>query len=160
MKCKDPRITDVLVGVNRVGIVGLRDALRAVDEAGVAERESIVDHLLASLERDNYVADRRDEQYRTMLWREYLRFKGRGFSDFLSEVAVTIRGKPGDERDRFVMMVRTILRELELKPVVTFAPAERGEPNPQLVINDETIVRGFPHRDRFKTAIVKSTSHW
>ena len=95
-----------------------------------------------------------------MLWREYLRFKGRGFSDFLSEVAVTIRGKPGDERDEFVVMVRTILRELELKPVVTFAPADRGGPNPQLVINDETIVRGFPHRDRFKTAIVKSTSHW
>lgn len=160
MKCRDPRVTDVLVGMNRVGLVGLRDALREVDEAGLTERESIVDFLLDSLAADNFVADRRDDLYRTMLWREYLRYKGRDFNDFFSEVAVTVRGEPGEERDRFVEMMTSILGELELKPSIAFAAADSGGLNPQIVINDETIVRGFPLRDRFKAAIVKTTSHW
>ncbi len=160
MKCRDPRITEVLVGMNRVGLVGLRDALREVDEAGLTAREAIVESLLDSLAADNFVANRRDELYRTMLWREYLRYKGRDFSEFFSEVPVTVRGEPGEERDRFVATMTSILGELELKPSVAFAAADPEGPNPQLVINNETIVRGFPLRDRFKTAIVKSTSHW
>lgn len=160
MKCRDPRVSEVLLGTNRVGLTGLRDALKRVDEAGLTDREEIVDRLADALAADNYVADRRNALYRTMLWREYLRHKGRDFSEFLSEVAVTIRGEPGGRRDEFVEMVRTILGTLELKPRLTFQAADPEGPNPQLVINGETIVRGFPHRDRFKAAIIKSTSHW
>jgi hypothetical protein len=160
VKCRDPRISQVLLGTNRVGLTGLRDALKRVDEAGLTDREAVVDLLVAELAADNYVANRRDELYRTMLWREYLRHKGRDFSEFLSEVPVTIRGEPGGRRDEFVAMVRSVFGGLELKPRLKFQAADPEGPNPQLVINGETIVRGFPHRDRFKAAIVKSTSHW
>ena len=44
----------ILVGLNIVGIVGLQDALRSVAEAGLNEREEVIDFILecvASLSR-------------------------------------------------------------------------------------------------------------
>ena len=43
---------------------------------------------------------------------------------------------------------------------VTLAPELENQPGPQLVIDDETIVRGLQSRQRFKSAIHRSISDW
>jgi hypothetical protein len=94
------------------------------------------------------------------VWREYLRGRGEDFSEFFSQVPVTVRGEPGEELDRFVDLVRSVLAELELWPVVTVAPAIEGASNPQLEIGGETILRGMPSRQQLKLAVRQSISDW
>jgi len=160
MKFKDYSVTQILVGLHRIGVVGLHDALRKAEEAGVTGRDAIVDRAMAQLGRQNYIPDALVEGYRIAVWREYLRGKGEDFSSFYSEVPVAVRGNPGEERDRFVEMVRSVLAEFELRPVVTLAPAVDDGPNPQLGIGGETIVRGMPSRQQLKLAVRQSMSDW
>jgi hypothetical protein len=149
-----------MVGLHRVGVVGLGRALEAVDDAGLTEREAIVDLLMDALASDNYVPASQLEAYRTAMWREYLRFKGRDFREFYSEVTVTIRGEPGEDRERFVELTRSALGDFELAPTIEF-DSETGEgPEPQLAIGDHTLVAGLRGRDRFKAAVRQSLSDW
>ena len=109
MKCKDPNVVQILVGTRRVGVVGLRQAIKEAIESGLTGREEIVDLLLQSLEEDNYIPDPRSTLYRTALWREYLRRKGESFSEFFSEIPVVVRADEGEKRDRFVEMIGSVL---------------------------------------------------
>jgi hypothetical protein len=155
-----PGVTSVLVGLHRIGLMGLRSALEEVAGSGLTDRDAIVDRLTESVLKENYVPDPRSEDFRTALWREYLRYKGEDFSDFYTEVAVTVRGEPGAEREQFVKMLCSILAEFELKPVVTFSASEQEGRHPQLVIDGETIVRGLQNRSSFRTAVSKSITDW
>lgn len=159
MKCKDPSVVQVLVGTSRVGIVGLRQALKEAEQAGLAGREEIVEFLLQGLEPDNYIPDPKNPLYRTALWREYLRHRGEDFSDFFSEVAVTVRADEGQGRDSFVKMLASVLAEFELEPVIDMEPAAAGSAL-QMVIRGEVIVEGYPRRQDLKTALHKSVSDW
>jgi hypothetical protein len=158
--CKGFGIDTVLVGLDRVGVVGLRDAFESAERSGRVDREAMLDLLMEILQADNYVPDAQNEAFRTAVWREYLRYKGQDFRDFLSEVEVVIRGDAGHDRDRFVEMTHEVLRTFELKPVPRFEPASPEGPNPQLVINDDAVVRGMQTHASFKTAVRKSISHW
>jgi hypothetical protein len=150
----------VRLGHQRVGLTGLRGALESVEEAKLTDREAIVDRLLEILDEVNYIPDRTDPEYRTALWREYLRHRGEDFSAFYAPVDVTIRGEPGEARDRFVELLRSVLAGVEVRPAVTFTgPGEEG-PNPQLVIKGETIARGHQSRDSLKAAVHRSFSDW
>ena len=154
-------VTPILVGLNRVGIVGLGDALKQVDAAGLSEREAIVDRLIETLSADNYLPETQREAVRVALWREYLRLKGGDLRPFYSEIDVTVHSEPGEERDRFVETMESVLGDFELKPVVRFAPKKAKEPSPQLVIGEETILRGTPPSRRgFERAVRKSISDW
>lgn len=158
--CRSFGVGTILVGLHRVGIVGFKDALKQIDESGLTDREAIVDHLIETLAADNYIPDPQLEAFRTAIWREYLRHKGEDFSEFFSAVDVTVRGDHDDERDRFVKMLRSVLGDFELTPTIRFAPPGQAGPNPQLVIDDEIIIRGPQSRHDFKTAIRKSISDW
>jgi hypothetical protein len=160
MKFKDRSAVQVLVGLQQVGLVGLREALRQVAASGIVERELIVDRLIEILEDDNYIRNRHDDLLRTALWREYLRSAGEEFSEFYSEIPVIVRGGACEERDHFLETIRSVFGEHELKPVFTLEPAGGKGPNPQLVVNEETIVRGYQKRQDLKTAIGKSISGW
>lgn len=160
MGCKGFGIDMMLVGLDRVGVVGLRDAFERADRSGGVDREATLNLLMEFLHTDNFVPEAQTDAFRTAVWREYLRYQGKDFGEFLSEVEVVIRGDAGDDRDRFVEMTREVLRTFELKPVPTFEPASPEGPNPQLVINDDTVVRGTHSRTSFKTAVRKSISHW
>jgi len=154
-------VKPILVDLHRVGIVGLADALKQVDAAGLTEREPIVDRLIETLSSDNYVPAAQREAFRIALWREYLRFKGQDLRPFYSEIDVTVRAEPGEERDRFVETMSSVLGDFELRPVVRFAPKDSEGPNPQLVIGEETILQGAPPSRRgFERAIRKSISYW
>jgi hypothetical protein len=160
MGCRSFGVNSVLVGLHRVGIVKLRDALEKAGASGLTDREAIVDLLIETLAADNYIPDRQVDAFRVSLWREYLRFKGEDFSDFFSEIEVTVTGEAGGARDGFVEMAKAVFADFELKPLVTFALPGDGEASPQLVIDGEAIVSGLQSRQRFKAAVRKSITDW
>jgi hypothetical protein len=160
VRCQIPGVPQILVGVNRVGIVGLREALARVAESGLTGREEIVDALLEDLAGDNYIPAGRRDDFRIALWREYLRSRNEDFRAFFSEIDVTVAGAAGPDRDEFLDMLHAVFNEFELRPVVTFAPPAEDGPNPQLIIDDDIIVRGLQSRHSFKKAAHKSISDW
>jgi hypothetical protein len=160
MKCRDSGVDQVRVGVQQVGIIGFRDAMKKAAESGLTEQAEIVESLIATLESENYFPERQMELYRTALWREYLRYTGMNFSRYFSNIAVTVRGEEGEPRDRFVEVLSSVLNKLELTPIVTFDTPIEDEPSPQLVIDDQTVVRGFFGRPQLEAAIHKTISGW
>jgi len=156
-KQKNAWVDQVLVGLDRVGIAGLRAAVKKAAESGLTEREAVVDFLLDALEPENYIPDRGDEAYRTALWREYLRFRGEEIRDTFSGVEVTIRGGAGEERDTLAKLLGSVLEEFELKPIVT---SGEGGGDPEIEILGETIARGIPGRRELREAVRKSISGW
>ncbi len=160
MRCSSFAVAQVLVGLHRVGVVGLHGALVEAEQSGHQSREAIVDFLRARLARDNYLPERQREEYDVALWREYLRHRGADFRDFLSQVEVTVQGEPGEERDRLVAMAEPVFENFELRPVFRFEPCESGEAGVRLLIGDHEIVQGCPTADRFKVALRRSLSDW
>ena len=160
MRCGSYAVSQVLVGLHRVGLVGLRQACAKVVAAELTEREEIVGVLLSVLAADNYIPDSQREDYRTALWREYLRSVGEDFSDFFSEIEVTLRGEAGEDRDRLSALCASVLAEFELRPVVELDAADHEGPNPQLVIGDTVVARGLPTRKVLKAIIRQRLSDW
>ena len=160
MRCGSFSVSQVLVGLHRVGIVGLQQAFERVSTVGLHGRDADVDSLLAELAADNFIPAGQEEAYRTALWREYLRFLGKDFSEFLSQIEVTVRGEPGEDRDDLVELFISVLAEFERRPVIAFAEAGDAEPTPQLVIGEETVARGVPSRRSLKAIIRQRLSDW
>ncbi len=160
MHCKTYGVTPVLVGLQGVGIVKLRPALEQTDASGLTDPEELLDYLLEQLAADNYIPDRQDEPYRRAIWREYLRYKKEDLTDFYSEIEITVRGEPGEERDAFVETTGSVFADHALKPLVTFEPPNEEGPNPELLIRDLSIISGKPTRRMFDKAVRKSFSDW
>ena len=161
MSCGSFGVASILVGLHRVGIVGLADALKQADASGLTEREELLDLMTERLSADNFVPAAQAEPYRTAIWREYLRFKGQDLREYYSEIDVTVQGEAGEGRDRFVAALGSALAGFELKPGISFAPEGPEGAHPQLVIGEETILRGLPPTQRgFESAIRKSISDW
>jgi hypothetical protein len=153
-------VSQVLVGLHRVGFVGLHQACEKVSAADLYQREEVVDFLLNELAADNFIPGGQEEPYRTALWREHLRYLGRDFSDFLSQIEVTVRGQPGEDRDRLADLCVSVLADFELRPVFDFDEASNGGPDPQLIIDDEMVARGVPSRKSLKEIIRQRLSDW
>jgi len=153
-------VNTLLVGLHRIGIVGIREALMEVNEAGLTDRNEVVGRLVQILAPGNYIPDPDNEHFRQALWREYLRYRNEDFSGFFSRVDVTLHGEAGEERDDFVETLESILHELELEPILEFAPATEDGPNPHLIIDREIIGGGFRTREQLRQAIHKSISDW
>jgi len=160
MGCKSFGISQVLIGLHRVGIAGLGDALQKAATSGLRDRDAIVACLLESLKDDNFIPESQLEDYRTALWREYLRQQRQDFSEFYSKAEVVVRGAPGAELDAFLRLAVSVFADFELRPVFSLAPPHPGERNPQLIVGEETIVRGLPDRSAFKNAVRRSLSDW
>lgn len=161
MRCGSYSVSQVLVGLHRVGIVGLRQACEKVAAVGLAGRQEIVDFLLSELGADNFIPVGQEEAFRTALWREYLRFVGVDFSEFFSEIEVTVGGEPGENRDSLVERCTLVLAEFELRPVVDLAGANQGGgPDPELVIGGTTVARGLPSRKSLRATIRQRLSDW
>ncbi len=160
MRCSSYAVSQVLVGLHRVGLVGLRQACAKVVDSGLTERDEIVDFLLTELAADNFIPDAQREEYRTALWREYLRSVGKDFSEFFSEIEITLRGDNGDDRDRLGGLCASIFAEFELQPVVELEDAAGEGAFPQLVIGDSVVASGLPSRKALKTIIRHRLSDW
>jgi hypothetical protein len=157
MHFEDKSVAPIRVGLTQIGIVGLHDALKKTEELDPDDRETVVHRMLEHLGPLNYMPDGQLEAYRTALWREFLRRRGQDFSAWYSELPVTVRGAPGDERDRFVALVTAVLALHELQPVFSFSP---GGPRPELVIRDEVVATGEHNRASLEKAMRRTFSHW
>lgn len=160
MGCRSFGVETVLVGLVRIGLTGLGDALAEVERAGLEEREAVVDRLIASLSEHNYLPEELSGPLRIALWREHLRRRGEDVRPFLSTVDVTVRGAPGATRDGFVADLEAALARLELRPLVAYAEPDPEGPDPQLVIGGEVVVRGRASRKQLEAALRKSVSDW
>jgi hypothetical protein len=140
--------------------VGLQAAFGKADGSGLVGREALQDFLVRHLAADNYIPESQLEAFRGAIWREYLRHRGEDFSPYYSEIEVIVRGGAGRRRDEFVRVLRSVLGDFELNPVVTFAPAVARGSDIELVINDEVLVRGPHSRRSFKEAVRRSISDW
>lgn len=152
--------TQLLVGLYRIGIVGLRDALIEARDSGITEREEVVERLRSYLAPNNYVPAELEQGYRIALWREFQRLRGEDIRDLFSEVEVEVRGDPGDDLDRFVAMTRSVFGGHELKPVIRFSEPEGTGPFPQLMLEGEAIVRGMVAREAFRRAVQQNITDW
>lgn len=160
MRCKDYSVRQILIGLDRIGIVGLADAIEAAESSGLEDRAALVELMLEALRPRNYIPDDQIERYRPALWRELLRHRGQDFRALFSEIPVTVYGEPGLDRDRFVEAVVAALALFELRPAVGFAPPREGEPNPQLVIRGEVVARGAQSRRSMENAVRRTLSDW
>jgi hypothetical protein len=161
MGCGSFGVASILVGLHRVGVVGLADAVKQADASGLTEREELLDLMIERLSADNFIPAGQAEPFRTAIWREYLRPKGQDLRDYYSEIDVTVRGEAGEGRDRFVAALGSALAAFELRPSISFAPEGPEGAHPQLVIAEETILRGLPPTQRgFESAIRKTISGW
>lgn len=160
MRFKDYSVTQIMVGLHRIGVVGLHEALRKAEEQGLEERDAVVDRVMEHLQGRNYIPHGLVEEYRTAVWREYLRNRGEDFREFYSEAPVTVRGEPGEERDRFVELVRSVFAQFELNPVITFEQRADHSPSPHLVIGGEVVATGDQSRRSLEAAVRQSMSDW
>ena len=160
MGCGDYAVNQVLVGLHRVGIIGLRKACDAVASSGLQDREEIVDALLEELEGENFVTAGIIEDYRTALWREYLRRQGHDFSEFFSSLQVIVRGRPGDARDELVRLCSSVLADFELRPDLDLEATATDGDEPELIIGGATVARGIPTRKALKGNIRRRLSDW
>lgn len=160
MGCRSFGVNTVLVGLHSIGMVKLKNALEKAANSGLTGRDEIVDLLIETLDKDNYIPDPGNEDFRISMWREYLRFMGEDFSSFYSEIEVTVLGEPGNDREMFVDRMESVFADFELRPCVTFAPPGEEGRNPQLVINGDVIVRGILSRANFKSAVRRSITDW
>lgn len=158
MRFRDYSVTQVLVGLYRIGLVGLHDALKAAEGSGLTERDELVDLILRELASKNYIPDPQDQDLRSAVWREYLRLRGEDFSAYYSKVEVIVRGEPGEERERFVDLVRSALAEMELEPEVVFEAGDK--PAPQLAIRGEIVATGLQSQRRMHGLLRKTLSDW
>lgn len=153
-------VTQVLVGLRRIGIVGLRESLREVEASGATEREAVVDLMLGTLSRLNYIPPHVEDDYRQALWREYMRHLGEDIRDLYSEIEVVVRGEQGDEMDRFLRALRLAFGEHELKPAVTMEPPDPQGRNPQMLIDGEIILAGATREREVDKAVRAQISDW
>jgi len=153
-------VTQVLVGLRRIGIVGLRESLKRVEADGVTERAEVVDLMLETLSRLNYIPSHVEDDYRQALWREYMRHLGEDIRDLYSEIDVVVRGEEGDELDRFLWALRLAFGEHELKPAVTMEPPDPGGRNPQMLIEGELVLAGATRERDVERAVRGQISDW
>ncbi len=160
MPCGSFGVTQILVGLYRIGVVGLRQALREVDSLDLRDQGLIVDDLLSRLAEDNLVPDRMLEDYRTALWREYLRLKGGDLTAYYSPVEVTLRCHSGEAPSGFIDKITSVFADFELRPEVAIVSTTFAGPSPQLLYGDHMIVQGDKTREKLKAAVRQSFSDW
>lgn len=161
MKCGKPSgVTQILIGLHRVGIVGLREALKKADESNLRGFDGIADCLIELLTEDNYIPASHNEAYRRAIYREFLRHRGQDMREYYSTIEVSIRGEKGSELDRFVDNVVSVFGEFELKPDITYVPVSGNDPKPELLIGEGSVARGNVSRQALKSAIGRRISEW
>ena len=161
MDCRNIRNTNqILVGLERIGIVGLEEAFAIAEEMEGAPRETVIDRMIDALERQNYVPASAVDQYRTALWREHLRRRGEDIREFYSEIDVVVETGSPDEADTFAEHLAGAFAKHELKPRVSEQePAEEAR-TPRLLIHGELVIEGTTDPRRLATAIGRQISDW
>jgi hypothetical protein len=159
VRCGSRTVSQILVGLDRVGLAGLEAAFAAADASGLEGREEIVDLLRQAVDRRNYVPAGSEEDYRQALWREYQRHRGEDIRDLYSEVEVLIRAEAG-ESERLAADVAAALAEHELRPAMHFDAPDRSVDGAQVVIAGHLVAEGAPTAGALRKAIKTRLDDW
>jgi len=150
----------IRVGLQQIGLIGLRESLQEAVNAGLDNRGQVIEFMLKILEPENYIPTKQNDEFLKALWREYKRFIGEDISDFYAEAEVEVCGESGPERDRFVDTLVSVFGDYELHPIITFSVPEIDGIFPQLILDNEPIVQGCIPRNMFKLKVRKYLTHW
>jgi len=153
-------VTTVLLGLQRVGIVGLREAIDEVEQRQPADHHEATDQLLRILARRNHIPPGDDGAYRRAILREWLRHRGEPLDGCFAEIEVTVESEPGEARQGFVGMLESVLAALELAPIVRHVEPAPGSVTPRLLIRGKTVAYGPQSRESLKAAVQRSISDW
>jgi len=153
-------VSQVLVGLGRVGLVGLRQAIEAVDASGLEDPEQIVSLMMEMLDGRNYISPASRDEYRRTLLREYLRHRGEDIRHLYSQIEVVVRAQPGPELDRLREILVAVFARHELEPLIALQPPDSEGPSPELWIGEEMVTAGTVDADHIARRVAKQISHW
>jgi hypothetical protein len=160
MKVRLRSVSQVLVGLDRVGLAGLEQVFERADDAGLGEREGLVELMMEALSTRNYIPAQSEDEYRKTVWREYLRHLGEDIRHLYSKVEVVVRGEAGDDLDRIVGAVSAVMTEHELEPCFRYEPPDPAGVNPQVSIAGHVVVRGARSESAIRKAIKAQMDDW
>jgi hypothetical protein len=160
MTIKLRSVSHVMVGLSRVGLSGLEQAIERAEGSGSEDRDEIVSLMMEALAAHNYISAASAEAYRLALWREFMRHRGEDIRHLYSEIDMVVRSEEGPELDRFVETLAKIFGKHELKPAVAVEPPSTEGPNPQLLIGGEVIIAGITDPDRVAKQVGRQISDW
>ena len=145
------KITQITVGGQRVGIVGLSEAIEETKSLPNVDDAEIAKILLDKIRTSNYVPDFRTEDYARALFREYQKAIGLPMEESeekSDELSIKILGPGCYACDLLEKNVKAILAELNVAADVEHVRdlnqiAEYGMVRtPSLMINDEVVLKG------------------
>jgi hypothetical protein len=160
MKVRLRSVSGVLIGLDRVGLVGLEQAFEKADASGLDSREELVSLLLEALSSRNYIAAASQDEYRRAVWREYQRHRGEDIRHLYSEIEVAVRGEAGEDRERIVGAVAAVLAEHELAPRFRYEAADPADVNPLVSIAGQVVVRGIRSESAIRKAVKARIDDW
>lgn len=141
-------ITQIVVGDQRIGMIGLTGILKAVKNMQLAGEEKLSDALIEQARKANYIASEAEAMFRDALYREYRRYMGEEVSDMRSSLEVRVFG-PGCMRcEELMRRIRAIVAELnrpadlvhvrDLRQIAELGPVA----TPVLMINGKIVTSG------------------
>jgi len=162
MGCKSYGVSSILVGLHRVGVVGLARALERADEAGLTEdnHAEVVAVMMEGLSRDNYIPEQQRAEFEAALFREFLRHRGKDIHEYFSELPVRVTALPGDQREQVAELVRSVLAAFELKPVFEYCTPTEQDRDLTLTIGHETVSASGLDRTQLQAAVRRRVSEW
>ncbi|MGB5880456.1 MAG: hypothetical protein WBH85_10550 [Thermoanaerobaculia bacterium] len=160
MKVRLRSVSQVLVGLDRVGLAGLEQVFERADDSGLGEREELVGLMMEALSTRNYIPAESEDEYRKTVWREYLRHRGEDIRHLYSKVEIVVRGEAGDDLDRIVGAVSAAMTEHELEPRFLYEPPDPAGVNPQVSIAGHVVVRGARSESAIRKAIKAQMDDW
>lgn len=111
-------ISQIKVGQNMVGIIGLKQVLKDLSEVSKAMTDDEIKRELASrLGKQNYIAPNARERYENAFFREFCKFTGRPFVEERASGVVEIKvlGQGCSRCDRLEKDVLAIVSEMNVK---------------------------------------------
>ncbi len=142
-------ITQLNIGGNRIGIIGLSNVIEEVKPLKLENDAELQRVLLGKVKQQNYVPDTRIEEYSQALLREYKKSLGLKVEEQpLSKTSIRILGPGCSACEKMEQDIKSILTELNIGADVQHIRdvkqiAEYGMVRtPTLVINKEIVLNG------------------
>jgi hypothetical protein len=160
MKVRLRSVSQVLIGLDRIGLLGLDEALKRADESGLGGRDELISFLMEDLSRRNFIPPASENEYRKAVWREYLRHHGEDIRHLYSEIEVVVGAEAGEERDRIVGAVKAVLNEHELEPSFRYESPGLEGASPTISIAGQVVLRGARSESAIRKAIKARMDDW
>ena len=142
-------ITQIVIGGQRIGIIGLSDVIEDVKQLKLDNEEEIQHELMERIKRHNYVPDSKIEEYSRAFLREYKKSLGVAVEEEkLAETSIRILGPGCTACETVEKDIKAILSDLNIAADVQHIRdvneiAEYGMVRtPSLVINNEIVLNG------------------